>query len=1014
MAGTWRSIYAGSFGECVDAFVEEFAQRKQADPWGPLVALVGSAFLRDEILRRLHRRTGGALGVWLLTFRALAERLAGPALAANGKTQVDSFYQRALVARLLREQGGKHFAGVSGYDGTPAAFLRAFADLEEAGWTTWPNDASRAGKLGEVADLFAAYRAELTRFYHTPQDEVVAAIERAGDFARVFGAQALSVVGIYDANPQQIALLKALAGHIEVGLFIPRVPDPPPLAISAGAQAPEPFVSEKEKTKIWSCPSEEMEARAIVREALRLRRGEKPIPYHRMGVVLRQSETYAELLVDACRRAGVPCRLAGGCPPVEAGSIRPLRMLLNLPASPMNRGEVMALLSAVELPAGFQAGQADPASQTRWDAVSREARVRAGEDWNKRLADYAGKEKVSAEDQTAARSLQAVVAELSRGLQAMEQAPSYAAAAAACKRLSQWLIAEDHWLSTFGEGLERLRLLDEAGLEFDLPRFQARVRELLAGLKEEVEEQGGLQIVDVFGARGLRFEAVFLPGCVESAFPQPPRQDPILLDRERKEIAQAAGRPGALPVRSDFAREELRLFDIACQSATDRLYLSYPRMDIAQGRPRLPSHLLLELASRIVGTALTYERLPQQSPLVEVLPAGSFWPDDPAAGIDDDERDLALIERLAQVQKIAPVHYLLQNEHRDFARVWKKWVHQWAEWDLGAYDGLCASDAARNALRQALAERHGWSVTEIENYAQCPRRYMLERLLNLREPDDPEQTLSLPHDKRGLLLHRVLEKTLGAGVKPVDVEQSVRKLYAEYARENLTGGGVLDEVEVERIVQWAREMAEFSAAQSEGFEVEATEQWLGRDGVPVDLGEGRQANLRGRLDRVDINNAGEKRIVDYKSGKSKNSFTGQKLYDDSFNQGSTLQLPLYLLAYGAAHPEAAAEAVGAAYWFLKRADGQAVPKAISFSNGFAQEKDDILRSVLRDIITGVEHGRFMPRPDVAGTKNEYCEHCPFKALCEPQSRARMSHKDREAKLHPWLSPLGRIDGEDEK
>jgi RecB family exonuclease len=294
---------------------------------------------------------------------------------------------------------------------------------------------------------------------------------------------------------------------------------------------------------------------------------------------------------------------------------------------------------------------------------------------------------------------------------------------------------------------------------------------------------------------------------------------------------------------------------------------------------------------------------------------------------------------------------------------------------------------------------------------KCPRRYLFERLLKLAEPDDPELILSLQPDKRGSLFHDVLMKALGPGGDEAHLRELLEDKYLALAADNQTGGGVLDEVERDRLIDWAQSMATFATEQSAGFTVEATEVDLSRLDAAVDVG-GRRIRLHARLDRIDADPAHNRRIVDYKTGKAKNALVEKKLKDNDFNHGSTLQVPLYLLAYASVHHKQAVAAVEAAYWYMKTKDGNIEPNAVVFNSAFANEKQAILKEVLRDAVEGIEGGRFTPRPDVAGAKdNNYCRHCSFKVICDAQSRAYLSVRGLKTNCCPWAAKVGRIDDE---
>ena len=998
-AARFEWSFFDGFHACVDAFVAEVLARRGHGEREPIVALVGSNPLRRQLQELLYRRGGGVWGVWLPTFRDLAAALGRPALLRRSLRPVPPLYPHALLARLLRERA-VYFAPVGRYDGSPEALLATFADLEEAGWSAWPLAAPGADKLGELAGLFDEYRRELTRDFFTPQDEMNEAIAEAGRFAARFGSGVLHVVGIYDVNALQQTLLTAIAQRATVRWWVPRVLTPPPFMQKAGLPPAEPWRPDPERLRVWSCPSETAEAETIGREARRLRR--TGVAYHEMGVVLRHPDLYADLFAETCRRAGVPYRLAGGQTPLEAPAWRAVLRLLGLIGSPLGRTEVMAFLAAVELP------EADAWRETQplWDRVSRLARVKKGDDWLDRLEKLAAGDSVSDEERRAARALGEAFAFLRAALNELAAAADFRRATAALTRLIERFLKPDERRTELLARLAELETVDRAGLPFDVAYFRGRADELILGLKEEAGDDAGLAIVGWTAARGLRFRVVFVPGCVESQIPQPPRQDPFLLDRERLEICRLTGRPNALPIAADRAAEEGRVFDIVCRAATERLVLTFPRLDPATGKPRLPSHLLLGLAGRALGETLTYDDLPRRSPLVEIVPAGRFAPVDPAAALDDDERDLGAMIELAKADPAAPIFYLRAARAASFERVWRRQQSRWADKFVTRHEGLCESAAARARLAAWAGDKDAWSVTELENYALCPRRFLLAQVLALRSPDDPELVVSLPADRRGRLFHRVLEKAAAAPgrLTPDELDRLIAAEYERLAADNLTGGGVLDEAERERLAAGIRALLAFAARQSEGYTVQSAERQLVAE---IAIGE-QTVTLKGRLDRLDRDGAGGLRIVDYKTGKAKRHFDDKPPKNDDFNAGCTLQVPLYLLMMLSAGPEPAAIR-RAAYWFLKNKDGEVDPTAVEMTADFVAGHGDELRQVIAGIVGGVGAGRFVPRSDLLKNDgNAYCGHCDFQVICDPRGRARLAAKPIEPYC-PWLRLVGRFD-----
>jgi hypothetical protein len=104
-------------------------------------------------------------------------------------------------------------------------------------------------------------------------------------------------------------------------------------------------------------------------------------------------------------------------------------------------------------------------------------------------------------------------------------------------------------------------------------------------------------------ARGYAFEVVFLPGLAEQIFPQRPREDPILLDHLRSQL------DSGLRNQAERVSEERLLLRLCVGSARKRLYLSYPRLDVVQARPRVPSFYALDVDRAITGEVPRVETL---------------------------------------------------------------------------------------------------------------------------------------------------------------------------------------------------------------------------------------------------------------------------------------------------------------------------------------------------------------------------------------------------------------------
>ena len=96
-------------------------------------------------------------------------------------------------------------------------------------------------------------------------------------------------------------------------------------------------------------------------------------------------------------------------------------------------------------------------------------------------------------------------------------------------------------------------------------------------------------------ARGRTFRVVFVPGLAERMFPQEIREDALLPDRRREQINTA------LVTQPRRAADERVQLTLAVGAASERLFVSYPRVELNESRPRVPSFYVLDILRAIEG-----------------------------------------------------------------------------------------------------------------------------------------------------------------------------------------------------------------------------------------------------------------------------------------------------------------------------------------------------------------------------------------------------------------------------
>jgi len=333
-------------------------------------------------------------------------------------------------------------------------------------------------------------------------------------------------------------------------------------------------------------------------------------------------------------------------------------------------------------------------------------------------------------------------------------------------------------------------------------------------VKPPARRYGSVFVGSVDSARGLSFQVVFIPGLAERIFPRKIVEDPILPDEQRALRASApvdaagagesstpaglprrgprspdavpgragapvgalgAGETPAVPARPDSAiavlmtrRDRLELerlaLRIALGSARERAYLSYPRIDVQQSRPRVPSFYALEALRAAEGVLPGFEEIAARAESTTRARLGWPAPERPEAAIDEAEYDLALLASLVEANDEAATgraHYLLTaNKHlaRALRARSRRWLRRWTP-----NDGLVEADElARRAMASHQFSARSFSATALQNYASCPYRFFLSAILRLEMRQEPAAIEVIDPLTRGSLFHETQFEVLTA------------------------------------------------------------------------------------------------------------------------------------------------------------------------------------------------------------------------------------------------------------
>jgi hypothetical protein len=263
-----------------------------------------------------------------------------------------------------------------------------------------------------------------------------------------------------------------------------------------------------------------------------------------------------------------------------------------------------------------------------------------------------------------------------------------------------------------GKWLELLKSIARIPLRISRPKMEIRVLQgpkstggpLQSDGHPPTQRYGRVFVGPVEAARGMSFEAVFVPGLAEKLFPHKIVEEPILLDAVRAQLNS-----GLTTNVERVARERLAL-GLAAAAAERRLYLSYPRLDLEQARPRVPSFYALETVRAAEGRLPNFAELDRRAEAVTSIRVGWPAPRDPAEAIDHAEHDLAILDRvlaLDPAEAAGAARYLLTaNPYlgRALRTRWQRWRPRWTS--AVAVGRIPRGDCeARTRCAQLLANR---------------------------------------------------------------------------------------------------------------------------------------------------------------------------------------------------------------------------------------------------------------------------------------------------------------------
>ncbi|MER8387073.1 PD-(D/E)XK nuclease family protein [Mesorhizobium sp. M1380] len=817
-----------------------------------------------------------------------------------------------------------------------------------------------------------------------------------------------------------------------------------------------PHAPPDNEVEVFSAPGEGRECVEIARRVLALARN--GIPFDRIAVLLRSPQAYRAYLEEAFARAGIPAHFTrGAVRPDPAG--RAFYALLKCAAEGLSARRFAEYLSLGQVPDATPSGAPpeaiargdrwvapdpelvphfstevvdEPAELPETDILisdsdeppARDGQLRAPRRWERLLVEAAvigGRERWRRRVDGLANELRLRLTEL-----ADEDETQAATLARTLKDLSAFagyalplidnldsLPATADW----GEWLDRLGglatralrqpdrvlavLVELAPMAPVGPVTLTEILMVLEGLllgaaaPPPPQRYGKIFVGPIDAARGLSFDAVLVPGLAEKMFPRKIAEEPILLDAMREQMS------GGLATNSNRLEGERLALALVAGAAERRICFSYPRIDLDQARPRVPSFYALETIRAAEGRLPDISELARRAETATTARLGWPAPPDPSEAIDEAEHDLAILDQLAALpeESAGAARYLVTANPwlaRALRARYQRWSRAWT-----SADGLTSrSDAVRAVMARHTLGVRSYSPTALQNYARCPYRFFLKAIHGLAPREMPEAIDELDPLQRGSLIHDVQFELFAhlqwenlLPVRPGNLDRAQQKLDAVIAevaaryRDDLAPA--IDRVWEDGIAairadlrEWLRRASEDNSGYvpwhfelSFGLEHRPERHQADPQSVPgaVNLDCGIQ--LRGSIDLVERHPGGQVRVTDHKTGKADGK-QGQLI-----DGGKSLQPLLYALATEKLFTSVANVTSGRLYFCTS-------------TGGFAEHVvslSDRARGAACQVAEAVGEAVSQPFLPAAPDKGE-CDLCDYRAVCGPHEERRTARK----------------------
>jgi CRISPR/Cas system-associated exonuclease Cas4 (RecB family) len=943
--------------ERASQLVREFAAN------GPVLVLAPERAAADEVVRLAC--TKALLGVDRFGFRELAPELAAGEMNRLGLAPVGRIIREALAARVAARTELTYLKPAAAFPGFPRALAVTFEELRLNRIT--PAQLGACGQSGsDLANLLAAYEEELTdrRFAdHALRVKLALAHADLKDMA-------LIVLDVAPRTRLERELLEAvkMGARAAADLRPSPVEDRPSTSLESlqrflFSAAAVPQRADDGTVEIFSTSGEALECVEIARRIV-----QAAVPFDEIAILLRSPERHQPLVIEALRRAGIPAHCTHGTArPDVAG--RSFLALLYCAEEGLSASRFAEYLSLNQM-----RDDEEPHTPALWERLLVDAAVIGGpERWRTRLRglreelvrryrdsqDSAIERRVATIDNLGEVALPIVdrLAELPRRA-----------------RWGEWIeVLTDLAEFTLREPNQVIELLDELEPMGDIGPIElrdvllvigAQLNTLRAGPKEA--RYGKVWIGGIDEARGMAFRHAYVPGLNEGLFPRPPAEDPLLWQSQRDALG--------IELRADDS--ELLRVAVAC--ASERVVLSFSRLDLLTGRERVPSFYAFAAHRAAGGADIDVRQFEERARAATETKIGWPAPKDPADAIDDAEYDLATLAPRAP----GSGQYLNRLAGRAIPALRARWMRWHKPWK--AADGLLIEEIGSDALKAFRLAAKPWSPSALQQYARCPYHFALHGIFGLRPQERPQGIQRLDPATQGQIFHEVQFQLLRDGGENARerLDAVLREVTDRWKDELAPAIPQIWDSEVQSLRADLRGWLQHRAESEPGWMPIAAELSFGladpagRD--PKSRKEPAELDgvlLKGSIDLVERHSSGMVRVVDHKTGRP------PEPRPEMVGGGEALQPALYALAA----EQMLAEPVQSGRLYYSTVAQNYTSIDVPLNEWTRRRTAQVLT-----IIDGAIRDGFLP----AAPRRDACKGCDYLPVCGPYEEERVAAKSQ--------------------